>query len=109
MRADSTNAAQVSSFNCEVTAHRHLLDEWAQQKRDNPGLGNRYLDTLSDVQQAGFLSEYVVRFFRQEDWQLPQELRPYEFRKWSAEHLVDHFPRRYMTGEWIYATEEESQ
>jgi hypothetical protein len=103
MRGGSANPARTSTFNCEITARRHLLDKWAEQKEQRPAISDPYLDTLSSVQQAGFLSEYVVRFYRKENWELPPDLRAYEFRKWSVEHLMDHVPETWMTGEWSFA------
>lgn len=103
LRSGSANPARSSTFNCEITARRHLLDEWAEQSAENPFATDSYLEKLSTVQQAGFLSEYVVRFFRQEHWQLPADLRTFEFRQWSVEHLMGHDPETWMTGEWSFA------
>ena len=106
LRGGSANPARTSSFNCEITGRRHLLDKWAEQKEQVPGISNDYLDALTAVQQANFLSEYVVRFFRQENWQLPPDLKSFEFRLWSVEHLPEHYPQSYMTGEWTFASAE---
>lgn len=103
LRGGSANPARTSTFNCEITARRHLLDKWAEQKHEHPGSADDYLDTLAAVQQANFLSEYIVRFFRKQSWQLPPDLKTFEFRKWSAEHLMEHEPETRMTGSWTFA------
>ena len=102
LRTGSANPARTSSFNCEVTARRHLLDKWAEQKEAQPGAADAYLDSLAAVQQANFLSEYVVRYFRKENWELPADLRNFEFRQWSVEHLMEHEPQTRMTGSWRF-------
>jgi hypothetical protein len=102
LRNGSANPARTSTFNCEVTSRRHLLDKWTEQKEQFPGASDEYLDTLTAVQQADFLSEYVVRFFRQENWQLPADLKTFEFRQWSVEYLPEHFPQTNMTGTWSF-------
>ena len=103
LRIGGDNPAQATSFNCEVTARRLLLDEWTELNSEWTEASDAYLDKLVQVQNAGYLSEYVVRYFRQKSWDVPEELDMYEFRVWSVENLYRHQPQTRMTGSWSYA------
>lgn len=102
------NPARASSFECEFTARRHLLESW-REKRDLPEMrdaGNpdhEYLDALSSVDEAGFLAEYVARYFDRKSWRLPENLRTQEFLEWRRVHLRGHRPQTRLIGSWNYA------
>jgi hypothetical protein len=102
LRAGGENPARATSFNCEVTARRLLLDKWDEIGAVDPSLDDAYLVKLDEVQQAGFLSEYVVRYFRQRDWELPDELNMHAFRVWSVDNLYRHQPQTQLTGTWSF-------
>lgn len=105
LRAGGENPARTTSFNCEVTARRLLLDKWAEVSVIDPTVADAYLGKLDEVQQAGFLSEYVVRYFQQREWELPDELNMHEFRVWSVDNLYRHQPQTRLTGTWSFKTD----
>lgn len=94
--------ARVSDYGCEVTARRHLLETWEQQRLQHDGVTDAYLDSLIDVRDAGFLHEYTAHYFGRKDWQLPIELRADDFRLWRRKHLRRHRPETHVVGSWGY-------
>jgi hypothetical protein len=100
------NPARASSFDCELTARRHLVNAWNEKKQQNQEIMDDYLDTLSEVQFAGFLGEYTVRFFGKKHWQAPEGLRTDEFRTWRKENLHRHRPQTRIIGSWNYRAAE---
>ena len=42
------NPARNSSYGCELTARRHLLDAWDTQRVEHAGVSDDYLDTLRE-------------------------------------------------------------
>jgi len=96
------NPARNSSYGCEFTARQHLLDAWLDQRAEHVGIADSYLDSLLRVREAGFLDEYVVRFFGRKHWQIPAEVRVDSFRAWQREHLRGHKPMTRIIGSWNY-------
>ena len=96
------NPARNSSYGCELTAREHLLDTWQEQRAEHEGIADAYLDSLLRVHDAGFLDEYVVRFFRKRHWQVPAEVQPHKFKVWQREHLRRHKPVTRIVGSWNY-------
>lgn len=103
LQIDGKNPARASSFECEMTARRLLLDSWLEQKAGNPGLRDEYLDELSRVQAASYLDEYVAGYFRKRHWALPGDLDMSAFRKWRRANLPGHKPQTRIIGSWNYA------
>ena len=97
------NPARASSFDCEFTARQALVNAWEEKYAINQDITNDYLETLSIVNQAGFLAEYTAHYFGRKNWQLPPGLRVDAFREWRREHLRRHRPRTQITGSWNYA------
>ena len=97
------NPARMNSFDCELTARRHLLDTWASRKDSDGKILDHYLDKLAEVRAAGFLEEYVGRYFSQRDWVLPADLQPGEFRQWRRKNLRGHKAETQIVGAWNYA------
>jgi hypothetical protein len=97
------NPARESSFACEMTARRLLLDSWLEHQAENPDLTDEYLDELSSIQAAGFLEEYVARNFRKRHWELPGGLDMSGFKKWRRSNLPGHKPQTRIIGSWNYA------
>ena len=97
------NPARESSFACEMTARRLLLDSWHEHQADNPGLHDEYLDELSSVYDAGYLDEYVARNFRKRHWESPEDLDRPGFKKWRRSNLQGHKPQTRIIGSWNYA------
>ncbi len=96
------NPARASSFDCEFTARRHLVNAWDEQSFNNQGVNDAYLDALSTVNEAGYLAEYTSYYLGQDDWQLPEGLRVNEFRDWRQAHLRRHRSKTRLTGSWNY-------
>ena len=99
------NPARNSSYGCELTARRHLLDAWDAQRAEHPGAADDYLDALLLVREAGFLDEYTVRYFGKKHWQVPAEVDVPAFRRWQKQHLRGHRPRSRLIGSWNYRIE----
>lgn len=103
LQSDSDNPARASSFDCELTARRLLLETWQEKKMFDPSPADAYLDTLSAVQAAGYLDEYVARYLAKSGWSMPGDLQQKAFRRWAAKHLPHHRPETRITGSWNYA------
>ncbi len=97
------NPARASSFACETTARRLLLDTWSEQKAAGPGVQDDYLDDLIAVRSAGYLDEYVARYLKQRNWDLPHNLDASGFNKWRRSNLPHHKPQVMIVGSWNYA------
>ena len=97
------NPARESSFECEMSARRLLLDTWLEQQAENPANRDAYLDELASVQQAGYLDEYVAKNFGKRHWELPNNLDMSGFKQWRRAHLRGHKPQMRIIGSWNYA------
>lgn len=97
------NPARTSSFDCELSARRLLLENWRDFRRAEPAPSDGYLDALLRVADAGFLEEYVWHYFRRRHWSRPDGLRLQHFTEWRRRHLASHRPRTRLTGSWNYA------
>lgn len=97
------NPARASSYGCELTARRHLLETWEEQRVENPGLRDDYLDSLAMVRDAGHLDEYVVFYLGSPAWQVPAEVDVRAFRRWQRQHLPGHRSSTRIIGSWNYA------
>ena len=96
------NPARASSFNCELTARRHLVNAWEEKRQQNQAIKDEYLDALSKVQYAGFLAEYTEQYFGKKHWQLPEGLRTSEFQAWRKKNLRGHRAKTRIIGSWNY-------
>ena len=99
------NPARNSSYGCEYTARRHLLEAWDAQRAEHASASDEYLDTLMRVREAGFLDEYTVRYFGRKHWQVPAEVDVPAFRRWQKQHLQGHRPQSRLIGSWNYRDE----
>ena len=97
------NPARASSFECELTARRMLLDAWNEDRAKPPLIEDRYLDELTEVQRAGFLPEYVARHFQKNHWELPTDMDVRAYRRWQRRELPNHKPDMRIVGSWNYA------
>lgn len=97
------NPARASSYGCELSARRLLLDTWSEKATRNPQVANVYLDDLLLVRDAGFLGEYVAYYFQQAHWELPGDLKEPDFNAWRRRHLRRHKPQTHLAGSWNYA------
>lgn len=96
------NPARATSFGCEFTARRHLANAWEEQSTNNQELTDAYLDTLSAINQAGYLAEYTSHYLGRAGWQPPEGLRIDEFRVWRRQNLRHHQPETRLIGSWNY-------
>ena len=97
------NPARASSFECELTARRLLLQTWTDHQSESPAAEDKYLDELVRVQAASYLDEYVARFLEKKHWDMPDDLETRAFRKWQRKNLRGHKPQTRITGSWNYA------
>jgi len=103
LQIGGNNPARASSFECELTARRHLIDSWNEHRSKQPHIRNSYLDEITRVRQAGFLPEYVAVNFRRRGWTVPLDLDPRGFLDWQRTHLPDHRAATRLIGSWNYA------
>ena len=96
------NPARVSTYGCEFSARRLLLDTWTEKQALDPAIREPYLDDLVAVREAGYLDEYVVSYFGKRDWQVPVEVDVGEFRGWQKQNLRGHRPETRIIGSWNY-------
>lgn len=103
LQIDADNPARASSFGCELTARRLLLQTWLEQKVEKADATDEYLDDLVQVEAAGYLDEYVARFLKKRHWDLPDDLETRAFKKWQRNHLQSHEAETRIIGSWNYA------
>jgi hypothetical protein len=96
------NPARNSTYGCEFTARRHLVEAWESQREEHQGAADPYLDDLLRVRDAGFLDEYTVYYFGKKHWQVPAEVRINKFRAWRRDNLRKHKPQTRLIGSWNY-------
>ena len=97
------NPARVSDYGCEFGARQLMLDTWEEKLASDPAVSHAYLDDLVRVREAGFLDEYVVRYFGKQNWQVPIEVNVAEYRRWEKQHLAGHRPETRLIGSWNYS------
>lgn len=103
LRIGGDNPARVSTYECELTARRHLADAWIDKRERGGPREDAYLDALAAVRQAGFLAEYVAHYFGRAGWQVPDGLETDAFDAWRRAHLAGHDPETRLIGSWGYA------
>lgn len=96
------NPARANSFQCEFSARSNLVNTWQEKRQQDQKLSDTYLDTLTEVQYAGFLAEYTVHYFGDEGWSPPDGLRVHEFERWRRANLRGHKPSTHLVGSWNY-------
>lgn len=94
------NPARASSFDCELTARRHLVKTWSELRAEQR---NDYLDTLLLVEKSGWLAEYVAANFKRQNWVVPASLDRAGFREFAAGNLHRHQPVTRIIGSWNYS------
>lgn len=98
------NPARATSFDCELTARRHLVETWLERTAGTgPVEVNDYLETLVRVDEAGYLDEYVAFYFGRKGWALPDDLQMSAFGEWRRDTLRGHKPQTRLVGSWNYA------
>lgn len=103
LQIGGVNPARASSFECELTARRQLLEAWAEYRLAAADIADRYLDSLGAVQNAGFLPEYVAHYHGRDSWRLPDTLDAEGFTRWRRANLRGHDPKTRLIGSWNYA------
>ena len=102
LEADVPNPARASSYRCELTARRQLVDAWQMHTRSDTNLRDTYLDDLHVVFTRGFLEEYVAHHFKRRSWTVPSTLRMGEYHTWRREALRGHRPVTRIVGSWSF-------
>jgi hypothetical protein len=97
------NPARASSFECELTARRHLVESWVEHRNSEAEVSDPYLDSLNFVHKAGYLPEYVAYYLNRRQWQLPNDLDSDDFDDWRRQYLRRHKAETRLTGSWNYA------
>lgn len=103
LQIGGANPARASSYECELTARRLLVESWGEKKMLRDDIQDRYLDQLVEVHDAGFLDEYVVHHFGKESWYVPGEIDVRAFRRWRRQHIGPHKVETRIVGSWNYA------
>ena len=98
------NPARANSFDCEYRARDVLIDSWADKQVVDAGLDDPYLDALREVDDAGYLQEYVVHYFGREGWEVPAGIDIRSFELWRRHALPRHRPQTHLVGSWGYAS-----
>ncbi len=99
------NPARNSSYACELTARRHLVESWNALKATGDTSGDRYLDELSRTTMAGYLEEYVLHYFNRNGWIPPESLEKGAFDRWRHKNLRGHKAETRLIGSWNYAND----
>jgi hypothetical protein len=97
------NPARNSSYECELTARRHLVTAWSDYEVFSNQGGGRYLNELQQVSERGYLEEYVAHHFRRRHWHMPEDLDLSGYRRWEKRSLPEHRPETRLKGSWNYA------
>jgi hypothetical protein len=75
----------------EVEARRKMIDYW---RENGPSGADTYLDLLVEIEDLGFLEEYVIAGFGDSGWTLPgasmADLDTPSFVAWAGDHLQGH-------------------
>jgi tetratricopeptide (TPR) repeat protein len=87
----------------EVDCRESLAKMWLEMK-DKDSATDEYLDDLSAVHKAGYMVEYVWKFFRQADWTAPGGLREEAYGSWAQENIRNH---KCITLSLVYSEEDE--
>lgn len=96
------NPARATSFECERSARRHLVDAWTEHIAADASLENAYLDDLRFIRNSGYLDEYVAHRFRKPGWKLPDVLEMAAYHRWRRSELKGHAPETRIIGSWVY-------
>ncbi len=103
LKTGAENPARATSFECELTARRILVDTWREKRATDASLSDAYLDDLLRVSDAGFLESYVASHFAKRRWHIPQTVDEDAYRGWAKQELDDHKPQTRLIGSWNYA------
>lgn len=103
LQIGGANPARASSYECELTARRLLVDSWREKKAMHRNVEDRYLDQLAEVRDAGFLGDYVAHHFGRKSWRIPGEIDTRAYRRWQRQHIGRHRAETRIVGSWNYA------
>jgi hypothetical protein len=80
------------SFDAEVNAREAQASAWREINQKKPER-SVYGDDIVRVQAAGYMREYVWRYYRRPAWgEAPAELKLAEFDAWARDQLASHVP-----------------
>lgn len=99
---DAERPSHFDSFECELRPRQVLVERWRSRAEDEPpsSAGARYLEGLVEVDDAGFLAEYVWFYLRRSGWIRADFLRLDDFEPWRKRYLVGHRPQTRIIGWW---------
>jgi len=102
LQISGDNPARASSFDCELTARRLMLETWLEKQALRPDNQDQYLDDLVRIQDAGYLPEHVARHFAKRHWDMPKNLEVPAYKHWAREHIPGHKAETRIVGSWNY-------
>ncbi len=84
----------LNTLEREVSARKTVIDFWNEKEEspDSPPCESRYMDQLSLVSAAGFLSEHVFHQYGRPYWSVTDGLRIREYLEWARDNLSDYDP-----------------
>jgi hypothetical protein len=104
LQSGGDNPARASSFDCELTARRLMLETWLEKQALNPDNSDQYLDDLALIQDAGYLHEHIARHFAKSHWDMPDHLQLGDYKQWARENIPRHKAETRIIGSWNYAS-----
>lgn len=82
----------LDTFQREYTIWNNAYASWKEVKQEAGAQQptDTFVDALRDVQEAGYMREYIWNYFRRPYWAQPDGLRMSEFKVWAGSHLSGH-------------------
>jgi hypothetical protein len=82
---------RIASFEEEVRARRVAVNVFRTLARQDSSFRSAYFSDLDQVDEAGFLREYVWRYLHAPSWdRQPEGLKLHAFDLWRSGHLLHH-------------------
>jgi len=82
----------LDSFQREYAVWDNAYATWKKvpEKAEAQPSAITFVDALRDVQDAGYMREYIWNYFRRPYWTQPDGLRMTDFKVWAETHLSGH-------------------
>ena len=86
------NKSKEDTFEREVYARTKLARIWTELLESGAAKPDAALDDLKEVEDAGFMKEYVWYYLKKPTWTEPDSLRMERFFEWRDENIPKHKP-----------------